>query len=152
MSAERQQPQPERKIKMSISVSNPNEPRAFTNAVIENAELGVFSWEEVAKAALGWMSEDDVRRMAESELDMEAEEKPCDADGLELDEGDKVEWTDPDPAEGLETNLGEISKINGETITVEFLDGGEAEVYGRELRFIPYDQWEKRSDEYFKGN
>lgn len=137
---------------MSIKVTNPTEPRAFTNALIENAEQMVFSWEEIARAALGWMSEDDVQKMCESEFDMEAEEKPCDANGLELDEGDKVEWTDPDPAEGLETNIGEISKINGETITVEFLDGGEAEVLGNELRFLPYDEWDKKSTEFFKNH
>lgn len=135
---------------MSIKVTNPNAPRAFTNALIENAEQMVFSWEEIARAALGWMSEDDVQRMCESEFDMEAEEKPADADGWELDEGDKVEWTDPDPAEGLETNIGEISKINGETITVEFLDGGEAEVLANELRLLPYEEWEKKSTEFFK--
>lgn len=71
---------------MSIKVSNPTGPRAFTNAIIENAENMVFSWEEVARAALGFMSEDDVQRMAEQEFDMEAEE----------DEEDEEE-DDPDP-------------------------------------------------------
>ena len=95
---------------MSIKVANPNEPRAFTNALIENAEQMVFSWEEIARAALGWMSEDDVQRMCESEFDMEAEEDedeedtdpdPDDSDngpaaydenGDRLEAGDKVEW------------------------------------------------------------
>lgn len=97
---------------MSIKVTNPNAPRAFTNALIENAEQMVFSWEEIARAALGWMSEDDVQRMCESEFDMEAEEEededeedddpdPDDSDdgpaaydenGNRLEAGDKVEW------------------------------------------------------------
>ena len=47
--------------------------RAFTDALIEDAEEGIISWEEIARTALNYMSEDDVRDMAESELDYEAE-------------------------------------------------------------------------------
>ena len=39
--------------------------RKTTNRLIELAEDGVLSWEELAKTALSWLSEDDVKRMAE---------------------------------------------------------------------------------------
>ncbi len=48
--------------------------RDFTNALIEDAEAGIISWEDIARSALDYMSEDDVRDMAESEFDYEAEE------------------------------------------------------------------------------
>ena len=39
--------------------------RKTTNRVIELAEDGVISWEDIARTALNWLSEDDVKRMAE---------------------------------------------------------------------------------------
>ena len=41
--------------------------RKFTNLVIENVEQGLISWESVARSALIYMSEADVKDMAESE-------------------------------------------------------------------------------------
>ena len=38
--------------------------RKTTNRVIELAEDGVISWEDIARAALNWLSEDDVDQMA----------------------------------------------------------------------------------------
>lgn len=37
--------------------------RKETNRVLEMAEDGIVSWEELAKMALEWMSEDDVEEM-----------------------------------------------------------------------------------------
>ena len=39
--------------------------RKATNKVIDLAEEGVLSWEAIARAALNYMSEDDVKDMAE---------------------------------------------------------------------------------------
>ena len=42
-------------------------PRKITNKVLEMAENGVLPWEVLAKAALEYMSEDEVHHLAESE-------------------------------------------------------------------------------------
>jgi hypothetical protein len=39
--------------------------RQATNEVIELAEEGILSWEQVAMACLSYMSEDEVREMGE---------------------------------------------------------------------------------------
>ncbi len=41
--------------------------RKFTNKLIEQAQEGNTSWESIARAALGYMSESDVEDMATSE-------------------------------------------------------------------------------------
>ena len=41
--------------------------RKFTNLVIENVEQGLISWESVARSALIYMSEADIKDMAERE-------------------------------------------------------------------------------------
>ena len=38
--------------------------RRTTNRLIELAEDGVISWEDLARTALNWLSEDDVTHMA----------------------------------------------------------------------------------------
>ena len=38
--------------------------RKTTNRLIELAEDGVVSWEDIARTALNWLSEDDVDQMA----------------------------------------------------------------------------------------
>ena len=38
--------------------------RKTTNRLIELAEDGVVSWEDIARTALNWLSEDDVDEMA----------------------------------------------------------------------------------------
>jgi hypothetical protein len=38
--------------------------RKTTNRLIELAEDGVISWEDIARTALNWLSEDDVNQMA----------------------------------------------------------------------------------------
>lgn len=49
--------------------------RKTTNRLIELAEDGVISWEDIARTALNWLAEDDVTRMAEvNEFIPEAEE------------------------------------------------------------------------------
>ena len=57
--------------------------RAFTNALLEDAEQGLLSWESIARAALDYMSEDEVRDLAETEFDYEEEQ---DEDFEEQDE------------------------------------------------------------------
>jgi hypothetical protein len=42
-------------------------PRKITNKVLEMAENGELSWEVLARSALGYMSEDEVHHLAESE-------------------------------------------------------------------------------------
>ncbi len=38
--------------------------RAYTCKLIELAEEGVLTWEQIARDALGWMSEDEVQQFA----------------------------------------------------------------------------------------
>ena len=40
------------------------EVRKTTNRLIEMAEDGAISWEDIARTALNWLSEDDVNHMA----------------------------------------------------------------------------------------
>ena len=51
------------------------ETRSATCALIEAAENGMLSWESIARAALDYMSEDDVADLAHSEFDMDEEEE-----------------------------------------------------------------------------
>jgi hypothetical protein len=44
--------------------TNMCKPRENTNRLIEMAEDGVISWEEIARTALNWLSEYDVAEMA----------------------------------------------------------------------------------------
>jgi hypothetical protein len=39
--------------------------RPVTSAIIDYAEQGLIDWETLARDALGWMSEDEVRRFAQ---------------------------------------------------------------------------------------
>ena len=39
--------------------------RPVTSAVLDMAEEGLIDWETLARDALGWMSEDEVRRFAQ---------------------------------------------------------------------------------------
>lgn len=65
--------------------------RDWTNELIARAEQGVLSWEAIARGALTYMSEDDVKDMAQSE---ELVEDPDDEDDEDDEEGDCFE---PDP-------------------------------------------------------
>lgn len=49
--------------------------REATNKMYELAEEGLVSWESIAKACLGYMSEADVQDMAECEGFIEVEEE-----------------------------------------------------------------------------
>ena len=49
--------------------------RKATNKVIEMAEEGVLSWEAIARAALDYMSEDEVADMAQCNEFIEDEEE-----------------------------------------------------------------------------
>lgn len=43
--------------------------REYTNKLIELGESGIVSWETIAKAALDYMSEDDVKDLYESDFE-----------------------------------------------------------------------------------
>jgi hypothetical protein len=59
------------------------ETRKTTNRLIELAEDGVLSWEDLARTALNWLSEDDVHSMAEvNEFLPEDEEDEEDEDDI----------------------------------------------------------------------
>jgi hypothetical protein len=67
--------------------------REATNKLIEFAEEGIMSWEEIARAALCYMSEDEVRDMADANdlLCMENFDEEDEDDfplSLEYDEGE----------------------------------------------------------------
>jgi hypothetical protein len=59
--------------------------RKETNRVLEMAEDGVISWEDVARIALNWMSEDDVAEM------LRANDLIFDDEDYEEDEDDRSE-------------------------------------------------------------
>jgi hypothetical protein len=44
--------------------------RQYTNELVGLAEEGVITWESLAHACLGYMSEADVRDMAQAEFDV----------------------------------------------------------------------------------
>ena len=52
--------------------------RKATNKVIELAETGVLSWETIARAALDYMSEDEVADMAQCNEFIEDEDEEKD--------------------------------------------------------------------------
>jgi hypothetical protein len=68
--------------------------REITCKLVEMAEEGILSWEAIARAALGYMSESEVADMAETEGFVEEDEDTEDWDGqpTELEE-----WMDFDP-------------------------------------------------------
>ena len=70
--------------------------REATSMLLDSAEDGCVSWEEIARAALGYMSEDDVKGMCE------ANDFPCpwQDEDEDLDDGQPTEaqeWADYDP-------------------------------------------------------
>ena len=55
--------------------------RKTTNRLIELAEDGVISWEDIARTALNWLSEDEVDEMARvNEFIPDEEDEEDDAD------------------------------------------------------------------------
>ena len=62
--------------------------REATCELIEMAETGVLSWETVARECLQYMSEDEVRDMAESNFWIDSEDDEEDKD-LEDDDEDE---------------------------------------------------------------
>jgi hypothetical protein len=50
-----------------------NYARIYTNKLVEMAEEGLITWESLAHACLGYMSEDDVKDMAQTEWDVDCE-------------------------------------------------------------------------------
>jgi len=65
-------------------------PRMITNKLIEMAESGSLTWESIARAALCYMSEDEVADMAHvNELIVEEEEEEYDCTN-----GGTEDWCD----------------------------------------------------------
>lgn len=64
--------------------------REYTNKIIEMAEDGIIYWEDIARAALNWMSDDNVRDMAYDNLILEDEDE--DEDECEYDECDEENY------------------------------------------------------------
>ena len=60
--------------------------RSATCELIEMAELGVLSWETIARECLQYMSEDEVRDMAESNDWINSEDDEEDEDREDDDE------------------------------------------------------------------
>jgi hypothetical protein len=52
-----------------------NYARIYTNKLVEMAEEGLITWESLAHACLGYMSEADVKDMAQTEWDVEEDEE-----------------------------------------------------------------------------
>lgn len=52
---------------------NKNYARIYTNKLIEMASDGLITWESLAHACLGYMSEADVKDMAQTEWDVQDE-------------------------------------------------------------------------------
>ena len=88
--------------------------RAFTNALIEDAEQGLISWEEIARSALDYMSEDDVQNMAESEFDYEESDDDEEYEDM-LDDGDLYESCKST------ITMSQLKKL----VTEGFYDGGK---------------------------
>lgn len=95
--------------------------RAFTNALLEDAEEGILSWESIARAALDYMSENDVRDMAESDFeyeeddgsDDEDEEEAMDKNDIPLRVADKVLAVNPGTGK---IDLFEVDDIDGDEV------------------------------------
>ena len=64
--------------------------RKYTNKIIEMAEEGIIGWENIARAALNYMSDDNVRDMAYDNLILEDEDE--DEDECECDECDEENY------------------------------------------------------------
>lgn len=64
--------------------------RQATNKLIELAEEGVVSWESLALACLRYMSEDEVKDLAESEGFIDPEDEEIERENQEADDA----WDD----------------------------------------------------------
>jgi hypothetical protein len=66
--------------------------RPVTTQLLDAAEQGVIDWEQLARDALGWMSEDEVRQFAEANDLLQLEDEEYDGQPDEAQE-----WADFDP-------------------------------------------------------
>jgi hypothetical protein len=66
--------------------------REITNKLYDLVDAGMLTWEQIAQAALGYMSESDVADMAETEGFVEIEEEEDDGQPTEQEE-----WASFDP-------------------------------------------------------
>lgn len=93
--------------------------RSFTNALLDDAEEGVISWEAIARAALNYMGEDEVKDLAEREFEYseddgsDDEEEAVDKNGVPLRVADKVLAINPGTGK---TDLFEVDDIDGEEV------------------------------------
>lgn len=83
--------------------------RKTTNRLIELAEDGVISWEDIARTALNWLSEDGVHRMAEVNEFLPDEDEDEEDDIIyKYERGDVVMFNNY-----LANKLGKTAKIAG---------------------------------------
>ena len=93
--------------------------RSFTNALLDDAEEGVISWEAIARAALNYMGEDEVKDLAEREFEYseddgsDDEEEAVDKNGVPLRVADKVLAVNPGTGK---TDLFEVDDIDGDEV------------------------------------
>lgn len=93
--------------------------RSFTNALLDDAEEGVISWEAIARAALNYMGEDEVKDLAEREFEYseddgsDDEEEAVDKNGVPLRVADKVLAVNPSTGD---TDLFEVEDIDGDDV------------------------------------
>ena len=66
--------------------------REYTNKIIEMAEEGIIGWEDLARAALNYMSEDNVRDMAYDNMFLEDEDEDEDEDECDACECDEENY------------------------------------------------------------
>lgn len=114
--------------------------REKTNQLIELVENGLLTWEQVARGALTYMSEDDVADMARSEelIGDEPEEVELDGNGLQFLE--TALWTMERDDEDV-NDLPEDIKNQAQKDVDAFMEKAEAEslIDGRDTTTVAHD-------------
>ena len=122
--------------------------RAYTTALLEDAENGTLDWETIARSSLEYMSEDSVKDMAQSDFDYEDEEdeEPTGKDVNDhiLNIGDTVKFSnmsDHYDEENPNPDTFEITEIEpekyGTYLTLEKIPSREIEVVNEyEVEFV----------------
>ena len=59
--------------------------RPVTSELLDLAEQGVLTWEQLARDALGWMSEHDVKKFAQANDYLQEQEHEEDFDSVDAD-------------------------------------------------------------------
>lgn len=126
--------------------------RSFTNALLDDAEEGVISWEAIARAALNYMGEDEVKDLAEREFEYseddgsDDEEEAVDKNGVPLRVADKVLAVNPGTGK---TDLFEVDDIDGDEVQLSnyfnqfTLDSAAPTVKASECEWLSDDNADK---------